>query len=204
MNPIDSLMARLRELDVKIRLEDGQLNVRAPKGVMTQELASELKANKEAIIEFLKFAQSQVEKKSAQEITPVNRNQPLALSFGQQRLWFLDRLEGPSATYNMPLAIRLHGELNIDAAQFAVNAIVARHEGLRANFKLQDQAPQVTIRADATCPILIVHADHNQPLEQQIREQVRSAANHCFDLANELLVRAIIVRLSDQSSLLLV
>ena len=204
MNPIDSLMARLRELDVKIRLEDGQLNVRAPKGVMTQELASELKANKEAIIEFLKFAQSQVEKKSAQEITPVNRNQPLALSFGQQRLWFLDRLEGPSATYNMPLAIRLHGELNIDAAQFAVNAIVARHEGLRANFKLQDQAPQVTIRADATCPILIVQADHNQPLEQQIREQVRSAANHCFDLANELLVRAIIVRLSDQSSLLLV
>ena len=204
MSAIDILMTRLRALNVKIKLENDQLSVRAPKGVLTQDLANELKANKEAVIQFLRQAEAQVERQSAREIERINRNEALPLSFGQQRLWFLDRLEGPSSTYNMPLAIRLHGNLNIEAAQYAINAIVDRHEALRANFQLHGQAPYVTIRSDSTCPILIVHSDQSQSIEVQISEQVKLASNYCFDLANELLIRVNLVKLSDQSSLLIV
>src|SRR6202040_3201871 len=51
--------------------------------------------------------------------------------YGQRRLWALDRLGGPSATYNMPLALRLAGPLQVNALRQTIAAIVSRHEALR-------------------------------------------------------------------------
>ncbi|MCF8171270.1 MAG: amino acid adenylation domain-containing protein [Candidatus Methylopumilus sp.] len=199
MSQIEMLLARLRELNIKIWLDADQLGVRAPKGVLTKELATELKDNKTQILEYLKQAEVQIQAQATIRI--VDRSEPLEASFGQQRLWFLDRLEGPSATYNMPLAIRLTGQVDRVTLQRALDQVVARHEGLRANFKLSDQRLTVVIRPIAQCVIEQRQATQLETLEKEIHEQVERAAQYCFDLTDELLIRATLVSLSDGSTL---
>ena len=64
----------------------------------------------------------------------------------QQRLWFIDRLEGSSAEYNMPRAWRLLGALDLEALEKAVNTIVERHETLRTHFEnFNDEPVQVIL-----------------------------------------------------------
>ena len=67
------------------------------------------------------------------------------LSFGQQRMWFLNRLEGAGAVYNMPLALRLTGDLNVAALQAALGDVAGRHESLRTIFPETGGTPRQQI-----------------------------------------------------------
>ncbi|MFC4047939.1 amino acid adenylation domain-containing protein, partial [Dactylosporangium siamense] len=84
-------------------------------------------------------------------ITPVDRDRPLPLSFAQQRLWFLHRFEPGSVEYNMPMAVRLPGDVDREALAAALTALVARHEVLRTRlvagedgvpYQVVDPAPE--------------------------------------------------------------
>ena len=77
----------------------------------------------------------------APPIVPVPRNQRLPLSFAQQRLWVLDQIEPNNPLYNIPRAIRLHGVLNVDALETALNGIVDRHEILRTTYESEKGEP---------------------------------------------------------------
>src|SRR4051794_552909 len=78
------------------------------------------------------------------------------LSFAQQRLWVLDRLEPNSAAYNIPIALRIKGLLQVDALQASLNAIFRRHEVLRATFREQDGSPVQIIFPPTPLPIPVV------------------------------------------------
>ena len=77
-----------------------------------------------------------------QPIERVDRSGDLPLSFAQERLWFIDQLAPGGYAYNMPMAIRLQGELDVSALERSVATIVSRHETLRTRFDSRDGRPR--------------------------------------------------------------
>ncbi len=83
-----------------------------------------------------------------QPIEKVPRDKPLLLSFSQQRLWFLDQLSPGNLFYNIPEALELEGELDLEALRYSLNALVERHESLRTIFITEDGMPRQVIRPE--------------------------------------------------------
>ncbi|MBD2801227.1 amino acid adenylation domain-containing protein, partial [Xenorhabdus sp. M] len=131
-------------------------------------------------------------------ITAVPREGLLPLSFAQQRLWLLTQFEGLSETYHIPIALRLRGQLNITAFQQALDTLFARHEALRSVFISVDGQPQIRLLpADATLP-LFLHDLRGEPDAKTVFDQLcTEAASEPFELSRGPLIRAMLIRLSD-------
>ncbi|WP_373690630.1 amino acid adenylation domain-containing protein [Desmonostoc muscorum] len=133
-------------------------------------------------------------------------NAEIPLSYAQQRLWFLDQFEPNSASYNIPLALRLVGTLNQFALEQSLHEIIVRHEGLRTNFvTVNGQATQI-IQTQTNWTVSVVSLKHLSTTEQEIATQqlAQQQAIQPFDLANQALVRATLVVLSETEHILLV
>ncbi|MEM8933765.1 MAG: condensation domain-containing protein, partial [Acidobacteriota bacterium] len=109
------------------------------------------------------------------------------LSFGQRRLWFLARLEPESTAYNMPMPLRLHGALDVDALRAAIGDLMARHESLRTRFVDDDGEPRAVIdRADAVAIELPVeHVATVEAMHALLAEE----SSRPFDLASGPIAR---------------
>ncbi len=126
----------------------------------------------------------------------VSREARLPLSFAQQRLWFLDQL-GAGSAYNMPMAVRLRGGLDVDLLRQSISAVVDRHEVLRTTFASSDQGPWQRIASSIDLPIPLEDlggVDEEDRIEAAQR-RASEEAQRLFDLARGPLVRARILRL---------
>ncbi|MYV56810.1 condensation domain-containing protein, partial [Streptomyces sp. SID3212] len=122
-----------------------------------------------------------------------SRPDPLPLSFAQQRLWFLNRFEGPSSAYNIPLVLELGGRLDPDALRAALGDVVERHEALRTLFPERDGVPhQLILPADTATPALPVVSTAPADLEATVLAAVREP----FDVVTDLPLRALLLRSS--------
>ena len=138
-------------------------------------------------------------------ILPVARARELPLSFAQQRLWFLNQLEPDSPFYNVPLAIRIKGTLNLAALEQALNLIVARHEALRTVFVTAIDIPSQKVLDHETFKVEVVTLQHlpEAQREAEALSLLRSEAKRPFDLSVGPMFRAILVRLKDDDQILL-
>ncbi|MFC5825233.1 amino acid adenylation domain-containing protein, partial [Nonomuraea insulae] len=134
------------------------------------------------------------------ELVPVARPDVLPLSFAQRRLWFLHKLEGPSATYNMPFALRVSGEVDREALYAAVRDLVNRHEALRTMFvEVDDEPRQVIVDADQADFGWQVRSVTQEALPPVLEDAIRYA----FDLSTELPFRACLFETGADESVLL-
>jgi amino acid adenylation domain-containing protein len=140
---------------------------------------------------------------------PVGGEAGMPLSFAQQRLWFLDRLLGASATYNLPWVFRLRGPLAPAALATALNEIARRHEPLRTVFRAAEGEPvQVVLPWEPQgLPVVDLAACPLRRRDDRDGEAARLAAEwgrRPFDLERGPLFRAALLRLgADEHALLL-
>ncbi|WP_442941967.1 amino acid adenylation domain-containing protein [Nostoc sp.] len=139
-------------------------------------------------------------------ILPRTRDAELPLSYAQQRLWFLDQFEPNSAFYNIPMALRLVGNLNQAALQQSLQEIIHRHEALRTNFITVDGKPSQIIQTETNWTVSVVDLKYLSTLEQEITSQqlAQQQITQPFDLAKGRLIRATLVLLSETEHVLLV
>ena len=137
-------------------------------------------------------------------LVAVDRPAVIPLSFAQNRLWFLEQLQGPSAVYNLSTALRLRGALDAEALRAALADVLGRHESLRTLFIAPDGVPQQVVvpaqRADFGWQVIDI-ADW--PIDRQ-HTAVGGAARYAFDLTTEIPLRATLFRVAEDEHILVV
>src|SRR6185503_12395376 len=128
-----------------------------------------------------------------------------ALSFAQQRLWFLDQFQPDSPFYNMPFALRLTGPLDVDVLHRCLVAIVDRHDSLRTTFTTIDGEPYQVIAPTLALPLPLYDLQDTPAASREaaILRRARADAQQPFDLGRGPLLRAELLRLGEQEYVLL-
>ncbi|WP_156765999.1 condensation domain-containing protein, partial [Mycobacterium sp. E342] len=123
------------------------------------------------------------------------RPERVPLSFAQSRLWFIDQLLGRSAVYNMPVAVRLHGPLDVEALAAALTDVVGRHESLRTLFPTVDGVPEQQVVPVERAEFGWAVTDAGEWTHERLEEAIAAVASHAFDLVAEIPLRAQLFRL---------
>ncbi|NBD14048.1 non-ribosomal peptide synthase/polyketide synthase, partial [Corallococcus silvisoli] len=127
-----------------------------------------------------------------------------ALSFSQQRLWFLDELVRGSPAYHIPVAVRLAGPLDIPALEHALATLVRRHETLRTTFVSRDGVPSQRIASEAAVALRHVDVSGREAPAAETARVAQAEAERPFDLETGPLMRVTLVKESDGEHVLVV
>ncbi|WP_353931424.1 non-ribosomal peptide synthase/polyketide synthase [Okeanomitos corallinicola TIOX110] len=136
-------------------------------------------------------------------IKPRIEKTEIPLSYGQQRLWFIDKLEPNSASYNLPAALKLQGELSIEALEKSFQTIINKHESLRTNIKEIAGKPQQIIHQKTNWKISTIDIKALS-IEQQQKETkaiINQQTNQLFNLEKDSLIRATLIKLTETENI---
>ncbi|TGN90761.1 amino acid adenylation domain-containing protein [Bradyrhizobium yuanmingense] len=140
----------------------------------------------------------------ASAIPVVARSGSLEMSFAQQRLWLLAQLDGTNSSYHIRGALRLTGELDLEALRRSIDRVFARHEALRSVFRVVDEQPRVVLLpTDERVPLLEHDLSSRDDREQELARLCREEAAMPFDLAAGPLVRGRLIRTAERVHLFL-
>jgi Condensation domain/TubC N-terminal docking domain len=202
------LLAELRALDVHVHAEGGRLRVNAPKGRMTPALEAALVAGKAELLRVLEERGADAAAQPARPaLVPARRDDgALPLSFLQERLWLVDRLQPGGTAYNLASMLAPDEPMDSAFVEQAVRRVVARHEILRSRFVLDGEAPAVRVGAaeDVRTIVRDLRASSDEARRATLAGALEVAVHEPFDLETEAPIRFTIFRLPDDRAALLV
>lgn len=199
---ISKFIKSLADSGIRLTLEKEKIQVSGPKNEITPDLISKLKESKSELVRFLTKPDVR-----SQSIEAVDRISPLKLSYSQQRLWILDKIDGGSAHYNLPGALKLTGHLSYSALNRALADVVLRHESLRTCFSLGDNGEPIQVIKElglfhvVTTNLSDLSGD---ALQQAVAQHASEEAGRAFDLSKDLMLRAKLLKVAADQHILLV
>ena len=185
---VPELVAHLRGLDVRLHADGDRLRLSAPKGVLSDELREQLSARKAEILTWLREHAPAEADTSGRE----------AMSFAQQRIWFMDQLSPGGFAYNITGGLRIEGPLDVPALERAIGEVIRRHEPLRTVFVAVDGQPVQVVQpaGDFTLPAIDLEREGSAAdREGERRRLMTEEGRRPFDLGRGPLFRALLYRL---------
>lgn len=138
-------------------------------------------------------------------ITRVSREEELPLSYAQQRMWFFEQLAGGSASFHIPLGVRLKGNLNRAALEQTFSEIIRRHESLRTVFPSTNDRPRQVIEEPTSFSLPVVNLS-TLPADERERQAAQMAQKETlrlFDLATGPLLRLTLLQLDEDDHIII-
>ncbi len=131
------------------------------------------------------------------------RPSSIPLSFSQERLWFIHQLEG-TVQYHIPAVLRLSGIVNIEALRYALQQIVSRHEVIRTVIREINDQPYQFILDNVAPDFIEADGSRYQNNPEALQNQIQQFIQAPFDLTSDLMVRAGLIRISEEEHVLMV
>ncbi|HYP28245.1 MAG TPA: amino acid adenylation domain-containing protein [Blastocatellia bacterium] len=159
----------------------------------------------EGLAESILSAMASSQDSGIHSIERLSRAEDLPLSFAQERLWFLDQMSPGSSLYNVSGAVRVSGPLRIEALARSFGEIVKRHESLRTSFAISGGRPVQVITSEARfdLPVIDLREMEESKREAEAMRLASEDVRRPFDLSRGPLLRASLIRLGEQESVLL-
>jgi amino acid adenylation domain-containing protein len=206
MGNVIQIIGQLAEAGIEVFLDKEKLKARALKGAMSAQHIALIKGNKPQLITYL-LEKSQLDQvfKRPKIIAEERKSNKLLPSYAQQRLWFIDQMDGGSEQYNMPSAMRIKGDFKVEVAQAVFTQIIQRHETLRTVFVNDNDSPMQLIREEFEFFIDFQDISKmSQELQQDIIDKkLREDAKKSFDLAADLMLRVAYLNISAEEGIML-
>ncbi|MEI5640043.1 MULTISPECIES: non-ribosomal peptide synthetase/type I polyketide synthase [unclassified Pseudoalteromonas] len=205
-----TILNTLAKSDIDLYLdENNQLKAKAPKGAITAELRDLIKANKTSLVAYLEQLNSMYsETGGGEKIEVVARDQGKAdISFAQQRLWFIDSLQGGSPEYNMPMAFETKGVLDLQVLNQVFSTIIERHEVLRSVYEESQGQMVQRIRPmnEIDFSVKVEDLSHlaGEALTEAVTQRMDADITTSFNLASDLMLRVSYLQKSEDAGVLL-
>ncbi len=193
---LDELAAR----DIRLSLDGEKLKVSAPVGALDESLKSRLAQAKADVIAALRATSE-----PRGGLRRVPRTSPLPISYAQQRLWFLDRMQPGNAHYNIVLPMHVSGPLDVGAMSRALDTLPQRHEALRTRIRDVDGNPRAELMESVGSVVRFVDLNDRAPDGRQAAAQ-QLVLEHVlapYDLSTGPLISCLLVRLAPTEHLLI-
>ncbi|WP_106793798.1 non-ribosomal peptide synthetase [Aquimarina sp. Aq78] len=198
------LLKKLHKEGIKVKLDKGSLSIKSKQERIEPILIEEIKKHKQDIISYLEKHQNPVQKKGSlleSAITPFDRTviNKFPLSFSQERLWFIDKLEG-SIAYHIPVVLQLQGDLDIIVLKSSLKEVLSRHEVLRTVIQSEEGKGSQELLSPDNWSMDVIKMTSSSILDEELKNFI----DQPFDLSKDYMMRASLYELSKDEHILTV